>query len=393
MALSVIFMEWYDRGTSEGLKFDVEVALLLAEACLNDAVGDMARASALLNLGNVQVALFAFDRNPTLPVDAEASYRKSMKLNRKRDTWIWGMAHIGLSNAIMSLALSSGNLQRLQEAIAAAQVASDVFDRADTPAEWGVAQNGLGSSLQNWGERIGGPPILEDAIQAYEKALTVILPANSARLWVSLQNGLGNSNKILGEWNFESGQFAIGMTYLRNAAQAFSAALSVIVPEKEPVLWATCKGNYGNVLSRIGLHSKSSADCDAAIDSYQAALDIWMKLGIGPQILSTQENIAATLIERNFFEPRTENLERAEAILRELTDGAQADHTSLDWAKLQVNWASLKLAYFDQTKKHGHLDEASKHAYVARKIFLNSGADQNRRRIDRLLSTIARRRR
>lgn len=164
VALSVIFMEWYDRGTSEGLKFDVEVALLLAEACLNDAVGDMARASALLNLGNVQVALFAFDRNPTLPVDAEASYRKSMKLNRKRDTWIWGMAHIGLSNAIMSLALSSGNLQRLQEAIAAAQVASDVFDRADTPAEWGRAQNALGSSLQNWGERISGPPILEDEI-------------------------------------------------------------------------------------------------------------------------------------------------------------------------------------------------------------------------------------
>ncbi len=247
----------------------------------------------------------------------------------------WAMAQNNLGSAY-SNRIKGERADNLEIAIAAYQLALEVYTREAYPYEWAMTQNNLGAA---YSDRIKGERAdnLEIAIAAYELALKVYTREAYPYEWARTQNNLGTaySDRIKGE----------RADNLEIAIAAYELALKVYTREAYPEKWAATQNNLGNAyLYRI--KGERADNLEQAIAAYQLALEVYTREAYPYEWATTQNNLGAAYSDRIKGE-RADNLEDAIAALELALAVYTREAYPEKWAMTQNN---LAIAYSDRIK-------------------------------------------
>jgi tetratricopeptide (TPR) repeat protein len=97
-------------------------------------------------------------------------------------------------------------------------------------------QNSLGNALSSLGDREANPDVLREAVNAYRAALEVRTRAQAPAQWATTKNGMGLALMRLG-------RLGDGIPRLEEAVDAFRNALDVRTREEAPRDWAETQNN------------------------------------------------------------------------------------------------------------------------------------------------------
>jgi tetratricopeptide (TPR) repeat protein len=153
--------------------------------------------------------------------------------------------------------------------------------------------NNLGNSLQESGIRTEGADVqkfLREAVEAYCAALSIRTKEQLPQQWAMTQNNLGN---VLRDQSTRTGGEA-GTRLLAEAVEACRAALSIHTKEQLPQQWATTQNNLGNVLRDQGTRTSGEEGkklIRQAIHSYELALEVRTKEVLPVQWEETMHNL------------------------------------------------------------------------------------------------------
>jgi tetratricopeptide (TPR) repeat protein len=108
--------------------------------------------------------------------------------------------------------------ERLEDAVAAYELALKERTRERLPLDWASVQNNLGNVLRVLGERGSGTERLEEAVAAYESALKERSRDRVPLDYAMTQDNLGTALRILGERRSGTGRLqearrAIGLAW------------------------------------------------------------------------------------------------------------------------------------------------------------------------------------
>ncbi|MEM1040265.1 MAG: tetratricopeptide repeat protein, partial [Pseudomonadota bacterium] len=147
--------QWYERGRDKGLNFDLEVAIGLNRAALEEYTKER------------------------VPLD-------------------WAATQNNLGNALTTLGQRESGTARLDEAVAAYRAALEEYTQERVPLDWAMTQNNLGNALVTLGERESSTEWLDEAVAAYRAALEEYTQERVPLDWAMTQNNLGNALVTLG---------------------------------------------------------------------------------------------------------------------------------------------------------------------------------------------------
>ena len=338
--LRKVWYGWYERGRDKGLRFDLEVAIGLAQAACDRAQGADQTGTALNDLGNALATLGERERDTARLQKAVAAFAAALEVwTRETVPLDWAKTQMNLGNALLRLGERDSGTARLEAAVAAFEAALEVWTRDTAPLDWAMTQNNLGTALQTLGERENDPARLDAAVAAYQAALEVRTRETVPLDWATTLNNLGSALAILG-------QRESGGARLEAAVAAYEAALEVQTRETAPLDWAATQMNLGNALRALGDRESGTARLEEAVTAYNAALEEW-----------TRERVP------------------------------------LQWAMTQGNLCTVELTFFDTSGDPAHLDAAQRYLDAAREVFAEAGATQYLAQAERHQAAIDQRRR
>lgn len=236
-ALRAVQNVWYERGRDKGLRFDLKVAIALAEKALEHALGPDQRGLALNDLGITLKTLGERESGTMRLNEAVTAYTEALKeWTRKRVPLHWAATQNNLGNTLLALGEREPGTGRFYEAVDAYTEALKERTRALTPPEWATTQHNLGSALLSVGKHESGTARLHGAVAAYTEALKEWTRACAPLDWAMTQDSLGNALTFIGRR--ES-----GTERLHEAATAFAEALKERKRERFPLNWAITRNS------------------------------------------------------------------------------------------------------------------------------------------------------
>ncbi len=141
--------------------------------------------------------------------------------------------------------------------------------------DWAVVQNSLGNALAATISHQSHPMLsaeqakenerLRDAIDAYQAALDVFQDDADRTAWAKTMNNMGNAWALLGRWGDEA---ALG-----KAIEAFEATMEVHSPQAMPQEWAATLANLGGAYCSRGMNGDSSS-LQRAANAFKSALQV-----------------------------------------------------------------------------------------------------------------------
>ena len=284
-ALRSVSIQWYDRGCSKGLNFDLEVSVELSRACIKNAFGPYETGIAMDDLG---IARWSRGKQETGTASLEESviaHRAALdEFSRETEPLDWAKAQNNLGNALQSLGKRENGTQRLKQAVTAFGAALEERTPERSPLQWAMTQNNLGTALIVIGEREDDPEWLKKAVDAYCAALKVRTRGKVPRDWAITKTNLGNALRALG-------QREPGTELLQDARACFCAALKAYTLEKDALIWAETKGNLGRLEIALFEKTEEPTHLDLAEAHVQAAREVFAEgnatqyLGMADQLL------------------------------------------------------------------------------------------------------------
>ncbi len=129
-------------------------------------------AAASQGLGNVLLAIAEHEPSRSLYEQASVAFRTALEvLTRETDPRIWGLARIGLGNALASMSeIEAASALTLEQAAVAYRGALEVFSREAEPMRWAVTRLNMSTVLIRLGE-------LKDRKENWLAAAAAIVPA------------------------------------------------------------------------------------------------------------------------------------------------------------------------------------------------------------------------
>lgn len=129
-------------------------------------------ASASQGLGNALLAIAEHEPSKALFEQASIAFRTALEvLRRETDPRIWGLARIGLGNALASMCeVGNASALTLEQAAVAYRGALEVFSRESEPMRWAVTRLNMSTVLIRLGE-------LKDRRENWLAAAAAIVPA------------------------------------------------------------------------------------------------------------------------------------------------------------------------------------------------------------------------
>ncbi|MCA3515332.1 MAG: helix-turn-helix transcriptional regulator [Rhodobacter sp.] len=217
--------------------------------------------------------------------------------------------------------------------------------QATDPVLWASLQNNLANALQNQGSRTGGAAgasLLRQAVEAYRAALEVHTRAEHPVRWAMTMQNLANALQHQGSRT----EGAAGAALLGQAVEAYRKALEVYTRADHPVHWATTMQNLAIALQDQGIRTGGSAGAallGQAVDAYRAALEVRTRADHPVRWAMTTQNLAIALEQQG---RRTGGAAGAallgqavEACRAALEVRTRADHP-VQWAMTTQNLAS-----------------------------------------------------
>lgn len=265
--------DWYVRGRDQGLAFDLEVSIAVAEICLVRASDADERGSALIDLGVSLQTLGARESATAQLEDAVAAYRAALEeCTRERVPLGWAMTQNNLGNALWTLGERESGTARLEEAVATYRAALEERTRERVPLDWAMTQNNLGNALRSLGARESRTARLEEAVAAFRAALEERTRDRVPLDWAVTQNNLGTAL-------FTLGARESGTTQLEEAVAAYRAALEERTRERVPFHWAITTQNIGLVFESLFEKTEERAQLEEAIALVRAAREVFDEAG------------------------------------------------------------------------------------------------------------------
>jgi tetratricopeptide (TPR) repeat protein len=281
----------------------------------------------------------------------------------------------------------------LELAIAAYELALQIYTREVFPQNWATTQNNLGAA---YSDRLRGEPAenLEKAISNYELALQIWTREALPQDWATIQNNLGNaySKRLRGEraenlekaisnyelalqiWTREAfpqdwaiTQNNLGTAYrdrlrgeraenLEKAISNYELALQVRTREAFPQDWAMTQNNIGNAYNDR-LRGERAENLEKAISNYELALQVYTREAFPQGWAATKQNLGAAYYNRLRGE-RTENLEKAISNYELALQVYTCEAFPQDWAITKSNLAEALMAVALITDNPDELDTA-----------------------------------
>ena len=187
-----------------------------------------------------------------------------------------------------------------------------------------------GNALVVLGERESGPERLKQALEAYRAALEIRTRERTPLDWAWIQNNRGVALRSLADREGDTER-------LKQALEAYRAALEIRTRERMPVDWATTQNNLGSALWTLGKREGNTERLAQAVDAFRAALEIRTRERLPLVWAQTQNNLGNVLLALGERESGTEHLAQAVdaylAALREFT----REHEPRNWAATQNN--------------------------------------------------------
>ncbi|MEP2532786.1 tetratricopeptide repeat protein [Shimia sp.] len=286
-ALRDVMRGWYERGRDKGLRFDLEVAIGLAQQTQKAANTKDQRGTALNDLGIALATLGERDTGTKRLQEAVTAYRDALRERaQERVPLDWAKTQNNLGAALQTLGQRETGTQRLEEAVTAYRDALRERIRERAPLDWAMTQNNLGNALWTLGKRETGTDRLEQAVEAYRDALLEYTRDCVPLDWAMTQNNLGTALLTLGERE-------TGTTRLEEAATAYQYALRELLRERVPLDWAMTQHNLAGV--EIAFFDKTGkADAlDRAQDHAEQALDVFEETQASYFVEETKKRLSA----------------------------------------------------------------------------------------------------
>ncbi|MBF9044794.1 tetratricopeptide repeat protein [Rhodobacterales bacterium HKCCE4037] len=194
----------------------------------------------------------------------------------------------------------------------------------------GWADNSRGNVLRNLGTRTGDPDTLRQAIDAYRAALEVRTREASELDWAMTQNNLGIALRNLGTRTGDP-------ETLREAIEAYRAALEVRTREASEMQWAMTQNNLGAALTELGTRTGNPDTLQDAITAYRAALEVHTREASEMQWATTQNNLGAALQTLGDRTGNPVTLREAITAFRAALEVHTREASEMDWACTQNN--------------------------------------------------------
>jgi len=224
----------------------------------------------------------------------------------------------------------------IEFAIAAYNLALQIYTPQAFPQDWAMTQNNLGNAY--WG-RIKGDKAdnIEFAIAAYNLALQIYTPQAFPQHWATTQNNLGAAycDRIKGD-KADNIELAIA---------AYTLALQVSTPQAFPQDWAMTQNNLGNAY-RDRIKGDKADNIELATAAYSKALKIYTPQAFPQYWAGIQNNLGLAYNDR-IKGDKADNIELAIAAYKLTLQVRNPQSFPQDWAQTQNN---LGNAYWHRIK-------------------------------------------
>jgi CHAT domain-containing protein/tetratricopeptide (TPR) repeat protein len=161
-----------------------------------------------------------------------------------------------------------------------------------SPIYWAALHNDLGNTYAalKSGDRADN---LSCAIEHYQQALLYRTPGNAPLDFAATQINMGTAYKNLATSSQTTNSQELTEN-LQKAIECYQQALTVYVPEKTPLQYATAYSNLGNIYKTLAAGSPEQAEnLQKAIECYQKTLTVYTPATSPLQYAATQNNLAA----------------------------------------------------------------------------------------------------
>jgi tetratricopeptide (TPR) repeat protein len=174
--------------------------------------------------------------------------------------------HNNLGVALGALGSLESESSHLLEAVAIFREALNAVRlREYLPLSWACLQRNLGNGLLLVGERESGGETLRQAAQAYQAALSEWTRERSPLDWATLQNSLGYALQVAGSRESRKDLLLAAITCHRSA-------LEELARERVPMYWAHAQNNLGGALKGLGEQQAGIGLLEEAANAYRLAL-------------------------------------------------------------------------------------------------------------------------
>ncbi|MCI5112851.1 MAG: helix-turn-helix domain-containing protein [Marivita sp.] len=182
--------EWYERGRDQGLAFDLEVSIAVAQICLDRATDTDERGSALNDAGIVLWTLGERESGTARLEEAVATNRAALEeRTRERVPLDWAMTQNNLGNALRALGARESGTARLEEAVAAFRAALEERTRERVQFLWALTTENLGLAYEALFDKTGDLAKLEEAI-ALVRAAREVYDEAWASFYIETSDGI-----------------------------------------------------------------------------------------------------------------------------------------------------------------------------------------------------------
>ncbi|WP_223479053.1 hypothetical protein [Oricola indica] len=236
-----------------------------------------------------------------------------------------------------------------------AELAALVTRAAASPEQKAADFNNQAVALRNLGERAGGEQgmnWLRQAVNAYDAALDIFTRETMPADWAMTQMNRAGALLRLGE---RAGGEQ-GMAWLREAVDAYDAALEIRTRDTMPVQWAMTQMNRAVALRNLGERAGGKQGITwltQAIDACNAALEIRARDTIPADWAMTQMNRAGALSrlgERSDGEQGMKLLRQAVGAYDDALDILTRDTVPAQWAMTQMDRATTLQTLGERTR-------------------------------------------
>ena len=247
----------------------------------------------------------------------------------ERAPHFWATTQNNLSMTLHILGARTRGVEVLEEALRVSRSIQRVYARESLPIGWAIIQNGIGNILNSLGERLSGYTRLDQAVEAFDAAMSVFNQEDSPIQWAILQNNRALPLR-------ERGRRALDLQALTEARASLDRALSVRSEAELPLEWSMSLTNRAEVLLFISSLTGGVELIEEVIQHLQSALTVRTREEVPLDWATTTTLLARAHLRRAHSESaQPDDLERAEALIREALEENIRSRAPLEWAKSQ----------------------------------------------------------
>ena len=205
--------------------------------------------------------------------------------------------------------------------------------------------------LEQQDEQASDEQTLQEKIRLCRDLLNRIDHRRLTMMWAIVQDTLGNALRVLGEREGDTAK-------LEAAVASYQFALEGFTQSGIPLQWAMVQNNLGNALQALGERESGTARLEAAVASYQFALGELTQSGIPLQWAATHNNLGKALATLGEREGDTARLEEAVGSYYAALEESTQERVPLLWATIYDNLGNTLRVLSEREGDTARLEEA-----------------------------------